>query len=540
MTVVAEKRADGASDDSSAPGVREWIRRELPWLAPSLAAVLNAVAFVVIAPNVNDIFAAVARESAALHGVGLKYWFSWYGGGSTPGNYSVLTPYLSAAIGAVALAAIATAAITPLAWIALRGAQHRVAGVWVATVTAGLNLWSGRVPFALGCLLSVATIIFVIRRRTWLAAIFAILTVAASPVSGAFMVIGLVGLFLARPEWRRTCTLTVLPIGAGLIVVAALFGQPGPESFSFIQLVQLLATMALFLVASPPDWLKISIWLTIIGSLFDFLIPNGLGDNLLRFAWYCLPAVVVATSTKRLRLAIVGICLAVAFSGKQSIGDVLSGAGESASPDYYTSLIKELATLKEPLLTYRLEIVEDGTHTGSFALLDHAMLARGYEYQEDNALNKVLADPDLDATEYKLWLDNNAVGYVAIAGKQRKPSPEYSLVSKDPPPYLAQLWSDDRWTLYEVVAPNPIVRPPVTVERFSQSKLVLRVPCVCTFTVRVRKPGNLTAVTTPAKGSKVQPVQATLKDDGFGWTKMTTTKRGMYTLSGSTTAGILR
>ena len=122
MAIAAEKRI-------AVP----WVRRELPWLAPSFPAALNAVAFWIIAPNVNDLFAAIARESAALHGVGLSYWFSWYGGGSTPGNYSVLTPYLSAAIGAVPLAAIATAGITPLAWIALRGTKHPVAGLWVAT-----------------------------------------------------------------------------------------------------------------------------------------------------------------------------------------------------------------------------------------------------------------------------------------------------------------------------------------------------------------------------------------------------------------------
>jgi hypothetical protein len=35
-------------------------------------------------------------------------------------------------------------------------------------------------------------------------------------------------------------------------------------------------------------------------------------------------------------------------------------------------------------------------------------------------------------------------------------------------------------------------------------------------------------------------VPAELNDDGYGWTTMTTIKPGDYTLTGSTTAGIVR
>jgi hypothetical protein len=177
-------------------------------------------------------------------------------------------------------------------------------------------------------------------------------------------------------------------------------------------------------------------------------------------------------------------------------------------------------------------------------LLDHAMLARGYEYQEDNALNKVLSEPGLNATQYKLWLDNNAVGYVAISRTHRKMSPEYALVSQHRPAYLVPEWFDDKWTLYRVQDPNAIVKAPVTVTAFSQAKLVLRVPCACKFTVRVRNPKNLRAVLTPPTRSTAakhtDEVRAKLEDDGFGWTTMTTPKRGVYTLSGNTTAGIVR
>src|SRR5689334_22422444 len=206
-----------------------WVRREARWLVPVAVGVVDAAVFAIVAPNVNDIFAATARASAVLHGVGLDYWFGWFGGGSTPGNYSVLTPYLAALFTAIGLAAIATAATAPAAWLALRDTRHPVAGLWIVVLTAGLNMWSGRVPFDLGCLMAVLATVFVMRRRTWLAALFGLLTVASSPVSAAFLALILAGLFLSRPEWRRTSALAVLPIGVALIGVAILFGQPGPE-----------------------------------------------------------------------------------------------------------------------------------------------------------------------------------------------------------------------------------------------------------------------------------------------------------------------
>ena len=202
-------------------------------------------------------------------------------------------------------------------------------------------------------------------------------------------------------------------------------------------------------------------WLTILGAPLVFFIPNGLGDNLLRLVTYCLPAVVVATSARRGSLALVGVSVALVLSTKQSVGDVFEAAEPTASPLYYTSLIHELNRLHGELRDCRLEVADDGTHTASYALLDHAMLARGYEYQEDNALNPSLSHKGLDATTYKIWLQDNAVGYVAISSTRRKPTPEYTLVSSRRPPYLSPVWHDAKWSLYRVQNPNPIVKPPV-------------------------------------------------------------------------------
>ncbi len=534
MSLVADRQPGEL--DTSVVG-RRAVRGEFDRVAPTILAVANALMFLLVAPNVNDIWAALARESAVTNGVGLTYWFSWFGGGTTPGTYSVLTPSLSAIVGAAPLGAIATVAITPLVRNAVRGTMHPVAALWVATVCAGLNLWSGRVPFAVGTALSLLAVIAVRRdRRAW-AALAAVLAALASPVSAVFLGIGLAGVILQRPQYRSICLFTGVAIGVALVTVSAVFGQPGPQPFGLVTLAQLAVTGLLLLVAVPADWLRASMWITLLAAVVVFLIPNGMGDNLARLLWFSLPAAIVATSGRRVRTALLAVALAVGFAGRQSVNDVLNSRQETASVAYYQSLLDRLAPLGGQLRSYRLEVVEDGTHTAAFALLGHAMLARGWETQDDHTLNQAINAPGLDATTYKIWLQDNAVGFVAIARKYRTEAPEYALVRHHRPGYLRQLWHDSRWTLYQVRNPNPLVNRPVSVRSFTQSKLVLQVPCVCSFTLRVHWSKYLGARTSPARGAAAgSGTTAQLGDDGFGWTTMTTRTPGTYTLSGSLTA----
>src|SRR5690349_23569826 len=108
-------------------------------------ALVNGAAFLLVRPGVNDLWAARARASAARHGVGLTYWFGWFGGGSTPGNYSVLTPSLSALLTPELLGAISALVITVLAQWLLRPTPHGLAATYVVTLAAATNLWSGRI-----------------------------------------------------------------------------------------------------------------------------------------------------------------------------------------------------------------------------------------------------------------------------------------------------------------------------------------------------------------------------------------------------------
>src|SRR6476469_3074783 len=115
---------------------------------PTVLVLVNAVAFCIVRPGVPDLWAARARASAVGHGVGLTYWFSWFGG-STPGNYSVITPYLCAQLG-TELVAAAAVVVTAVATALLRGTARPEVAAYVAAFGVLGNLWCGRVPFLVG------------------------------------------------------------------------------------------------------------------------------------------------------------------------------------------------------------------------------------------------------------------------------------------------------------------------------------------------------------------------------------------------------
>lgn len=555
-TVRRPEQPAGQDRPSRPPGgaVRRAVRRlshvdrALGW--PLAVAALNGLLFIAVSPDVGDIYAALARESAVAHGVGLTYWFAWFGGGSAPASYSVLSPWLSALVGAEQLGTIATIAITPLCWRALRrNAPHPLVGTWLATALAALNLWSGRVPFALGCAFALAALAALPGRRVSVAAGCAILAALASPVSGAFLGLGLAGLFLTVPPLRRRCVALAAALLVGLLGVAVAFGTPGPEHFTLGQALSCALPLAAFLLVRPPPALRAVIWLSLLACPLLLVVPNGLGTNFQRLAWYVLPAAVAGYSgrplTRRLAglpqaLSVAGLALvpALACAASQTVGDVRLSTLRDSSPTYFAALSAHLDTMRPALRDCRLEVVDDGSHTGAYALLNDVMLARGWESQDDRALNEPVISPKLDAITYKVWLQDNAVCYVALSSTSRTDAPEYRLVADRRPGYLTPVWHNRDWTLLSVRNPNPIVAPPVRVTRFSQSTLVLSVPCSCRFTLRVRYSRYLSAVTSTGRGRA--KLRARIQDDGFGWSTMTTRRPGRYVLSGDLLHGLLR
>jgi hypothetical protein len=508
--------------------------------APAVFAVANAVAFFIVRPGVNDLWAARARASAAAHGVGLGYWFSWFGGGSTPGNYSVLTPYLSAAIGTELVGALAAVGASVLIIVLVRDTPHPFTASAIGALAVALNLWSGRVPFLLGGVAAVGALIAVKRRQRAATVGLTLLSIAASPVAGAFLVMGLSGTFLTTrtKAYRPIIAYVAITAAIALAASALAFGAPGPEPFSDGLLVELLFGFCCLALAGMPDHLRTTFWVTVIAALVLWAVPNGLGSNLARFVWYCLPVAAVALSRYPARIAALAVSPLLIIGAVTTGTDLHDATRAVSSESYYTSLAARLDKIPQ-LRNYRVEVVDHGAHAGYEALLDHAMLARGWETQEDLQLNLPLNQDPLDPVTYKVWLDNNAVGYVALPSASVGGYPEYKLVRSGKAVYLHQIWHDDKWQLFAVAEPTPIVGPPASVAAHDQKSMTIRVPCRCRLPVRVRWSKFLAAVLqqrAPARAGLVDatpPVRGTLTNDGTGWTVLTVRRPGTYVLRGS-------
>jgi hypothetical protein len=154
-------------------------------------------------------------------------------------------------------------------------------------------------------------------------------------------------------------------------------------------------------------------------------------------------------------------------------------------------------------------------------------LARGWLRQVDLSRNALFFDGVLTADEYRNWLTDNGVSYVALADAQ--PSwvgrREATLI-RGGLPYLTEVWRNEHWTLYEV-AGKPSIADGATLVSETGDAVTVEVSEPGTALVRVRWSRWLTV-----RG----PAGAGLRADGR-WTALRTTSPGRYTISSSVSPG---
>jgi hypothetical protein len=366
-----------------------------------------------------------------------------------------------------------------------------------------------------------------------------LLSVLASPVAGAFVAIGLSGTFLTTrtKAYRPIIAYAVVTAGIALVASSVAFGAPGPEPISVWLLLQIAGGLIALWLAGPPDHLRTTLGVTVVAVVALWAIPNGLGSNLARFIWFGLPVAVIALTVRSARLAVLAL-VPLIIGGVQTAADLVNASRPVSSVAYYDSLVNHLEATAD-LRDYRIEVVNHGAKAGDDALLEHAWLARGWETQEDNQLNQALEQDPLDPVTYKVWLDNNAVGYVALPSTSVGGYPEYELVQSGEAAYLHLMWRNADWRLFRVEDPTPIVGQPASVLAHDQKSLTIRVPRAGQVAVRVRWSKFLSAVLqerAPSGTGTVDThplVRAQVADDGTGWTVLTVHKPGTYLLRGS-------
>jgi hypothetical protein len=439
---------------SSIAWPRSWAAERRAPPAWALAALL-ALAYVAVVPGGGDL----ASQAYRAH-VGPVLWDNgWYGGHQMPG-YSLLFPPLGALLGARltgALAAVAAAALFERIAVGRWGERARLGTLWFALGTAA-NLVSGRMTFALGLAFGLGAVLAAVHgRRGWMAGL-ALLTSLASPVAATFLALGAAAWWLAE---RRAAAIA---LGLAAMTPAAALAVAFPEGgrFPFVasSFWPALAALAGVLAALPREErvLRAGAALSLLATVASFLVDNPLGGNVIRLATIAAGPLAACALWRRRRWLLAAI--AAPLLVWQWVAPVTDWARAAGDPSVHRAYYQPLNAFLERQgpRPFRVEIPFTQNHWEARWVAPNRPLARGWLRQLDTVRNPLFYNGrPLTAARYRGWLEDNAVGFVALpdAPLDASARAEARLVRAGVPG-LREVWRGPHWRVYAVERARPL------------------------------------------------------------------------------------
>jgi hypothetical protein len=428
---------------------------------PGLVAAAFGIAYLVIKPESAD-HAAQFFRSDLFADQGFQAWDNmWFAGHHLPA-YGFLLPFLGAWIGPrlVGVLAAVTASLLFSA-IAYRqfGDRARMGVLWFATATA-ISLFTGRLTFALGVAIAMGAVFAAQRGYRIAATALAALTPLASPVAALFLACGVVGYAIAE-RTRRGLELAIVAVGVTFAISSA-FPEGGTEPFVFSSFEPaILVTLAVF-VALPPEerLLRYSVAAYGAALVAAFLIQSPMGGNATRMGSLLLGPVLAFGLWRRQRFALILLVPVVIYWQWSPVVRDLEEVNAQPSVDAgYYSPLRDYLRGTPRRSAYRVEVLPAAHHWESNYVPRGIYIARGWERQLDRKLNPLFYDgTPLTGPEYRSWLDDYGVGYVAVpdAPLDYAARSEKHLIKKGPPRYLERVFRSADWTVYRVREPSPL------------------------------------------------------------------------------------
>ncbi|ELP65528.1 hypothetical protein PV735_11035 [Streptomyces turgidiscabies] len=519
-------------------------RHRVALTVTAFAVPLYFVWWAVFATGGGDLAAQVAWAEFAKMYPDSAYNLFWYGG-LHAANYSLMSPYLMAAIGVVAATMLSGVAATLLGaeLVARTGVRKPL---WPA-LAVGFSLWcqviSGRSTFVLGTAFGMAAVLAVVSgrgaRNLGVAAVCATLATTGSPVAGLFVLVVGAAYFLSR-DWGRAAALLVPPV-AVVGVTTLLFPFEGEQPMPFSRIWLPVVLCAIIVLTAPSTWrtLRLGAAVYAAGVVLCYLIPTPIGTNVERLSELAAPATLLAIMmyrterrqqeqeseetlgeqdgkgqgddrlgeadavprlplpwfTARRRMVALGLAMAIAvswLSGK-TLADIVTNTTVPEWAVKTDGVVNELKRLGAE--ETRVEVVPARDHREAAILAPYINMARGWNRQADVERGRLFyeghagtAEPEGGFTPaaYKAWLSQWAVGFVVLVnGEPDGPAKlEHALVTSGPS-YLQPVWEDANWKIYRVKNATPLVDKPASVISADGANMVVRMPKAGEVTVRI-------------------------------------------------------
>ncbi|WP_370352017.1 MFS transporter [Catenulispora sp. EB89] len=528
--------------------------RSVVWAAALMSLVLAAIWARYLAGVGGDLAAQWSWADFAAKYPGSAYDLAWYGG-IHPASYSLLAPFLMAAVGvrAAGVLSVVVSAVLLAHILTRAGLRWPLPVALWGTFALWCDLAAGRVTFAIGLMFGLAAIAAAGNDRTpgWgrvaLAAALSFLAVCASPLAGLFVEVAAAALLLTG---RVRAGIALGVPGPAVVLLTSLlfpFGGVDPVGGSTIMVTAGCAVAAALLVPGGPDaapvWrvVRIGALLYAAGAGLTLLIDTPLGSNVERLALIFGSVVFLAALCARgdvpwpklprpsltwLRTG--ALVVAFAIAGFWTVSSDIVGIPMPSSKAQGAGLVAELQSLHVEATGARVEAVPMQNHWESWGLTGVAELARGWNRQADVQRNALFYDGTLTGTAYYDWLQKWAVGYVAVptlpASELDYSARAEAVLIATHPAWLQQVWQDSSWRLLKFTDAVALASPPATIVATDAAHVVLDVPQnpegVVTTTVRVQWSPWL----------RVDgPAGACLVRDG-DWTQLEVAAPGRYTI----------
>jgi hypothetical protein len=277
-------------------------------------------------------------------------------------------------------------------------------------------------------------------------------------LAGLFLACGAVGFALA--EMRRRGLELAAAAGGMAIALALAFPEGGTEPFdaSSFQPALLMAVAVLVALPREEKLLRYSVAIYVAVLAAAFLIQSPMGGNATRMGSLLLGPALAFGLWQRQRFALVLLVpVLVYWQWSPVFRDLEEVRAQPSVEAGYYAPVRDFLRGAPNHSAYRVEVLPAAHHWESAYVPRGIYIARGWERQLDRKLNPLFYDELLTALEYRNWLDDLGVGFIAVpdAPLDYAAESEAALIARGLP-YLEKVFTSADWTVYRVRDPAPL------------------------------------------------------------------------------------